>query len=168
MTDLDRLGKPGAYRLGRLRPQGVGEMAPPAPFRPSFARPRHRGPLGLWLAAWLAGAGAIALGAVTGVWMLPYLVGLLAGFVTGAGRWRLRPALIAVTVMTLAGWGAPLGWAALHGQRTGGPARAVTAQAGLPVHTVTGWAAAVLVAIAQALAGAWLGRVLAPGRADRI
>jgi hypothetical protein len=168
VTDLDRLGKPGAYRLGRLRAQGLGEVARPAPFRPSFARPRHRGPLALWLAAWLTGTGLVAVGAMTGMWLLPYLAGLLAGFATGAGRWRIRPVLIASASMTVVGWGAPLGLAALHGPLTDGPAHAVTAETGLPAHSVAGFAVAMLVAVAQALAGVWLGRVLAPRRPDRI
>ena len=53
MNDLERLGRPGAYRLGALRWSG-GEVTPPAR-RPSFARRRrHRllaGIAGSWLLA---------------------------------------------------------------------------------------------------------------------
>ncbi len=42
MNELERLGRPGAYRLGALRRSG-GEAGPLAPRRPSFARRRRRG-----------------------------------------------------------------------------------------------------------------------------
>jgi hypothetical protein len=42
-------------------------------------------------------------------------------------------------------------------------ARTIAALGGLPAHSVTGIAVALLVAAIQAAAGLWLGRALAPG-----
>jgi hypothetical protein len=47
MDELDRLGRPGAYRLGLLRAAGA-EPDRPRPYRPSFARRRGAG----WRRAW--------------------------------------------------------------------------------------------------------------------
>ncbi|MGO8884290.1 MAG: hypothetical protein ACLPUO_08900 [Streptosporangiaceae bacterium] len=162
MTDLRRLGKPGAYRLGQLRARGVGQAPPPEPFRPSFARPRHRGPLWPWILGWLAGTALILAGAVAGWWFMPFIIGLLAGLVTRPGGWRLAAALPAAAAMALAGWGLALWWPALHGQPSGATARVIAALAGLPAYAGVGVAAALLVAVLQMLAGTWLGRALAP------
>ena len=166
MTDLRRLGKPGAYRLGRLRAQGIGKMPPPEPFRPSFARPRHRGPLWPWLLGWLGGTALIVAGAAAGWWFVPFAVGLLAAITTTIGGWRLRVLLPAVAAMALVGWGIPLWWPALHGQPSGATARVIAALAGLPAHAVAGIAVTLLVAVLQVLVGAWLGRALNPLPAD--
>jgi hypothetical protein len=166
MTDLKRLGKRGAYRLGSLRPQGIGWAAPPVPFRPSFAPPTRRGPLSAWLGGLLAGTAVILAGAVAGLWFIPFVIGLLAGFVMRSGGWRLRVTLAAVAVMAAVGWGVPLGWAALHGQPTGATARVIAALAGLPPHAVVGVVVTLLVPVLQGLAGAWLGRALAPRPID--
>jgi hypothetical protein len=161
-ADLNRLGKRGAYRLGRLRAQGIGEMTPPVPFRPSFARPRHRGALSLWLLAWLAGTAIIAAGAVTGLWFLPFAAGLLAGLANRIGGWRLRILLPAAAAMAVVGWGIPLWWPALHGQPSGATARVIAALVGLPAYAAVGIAVTLLVAVIQVLAGTWLGRALTP------
>jgi hypothetical protein len=105
---------------------------------------------------------------VAGAWFLPYAAGLLAGFVTGAGSWRLRVTLAAVTTAAIVGWGVPLGWPALHGQPSAGPARAVAVLTGRPTSPLAGLAASLLVAVVQALTGAWLGRVFSPRRPDLI
>jgi hypothetical protein len=162
-ADLTRLGKRTAYRLGRLRAQGTAELARPVPFRPSFTRPR-RGPLSLWIIAWLAGVALIAAGAAAGWWFMPFAAGLLAGLVSRPGEWRLQALLPAVTGLAVAGWGIPLWWPALHGQPSGATARVIAALAGLPAHAWAAITAALLVAIVQALAGSWLGRTLAPRR----
>jgi hypothetical protein len=162
VTDLRRLGKPGAYRLGRLRAQGVSGPAPPAPFRPSFARPGRRGPLPLWLLGWLAGVALIVAGAAAGLWFLPFVAGLLAGLASGLGGWRLRVALPAVAAMAVVGWGIPLCWSALHGQPVGATAMVIAAVAGWPAHAAVGVAVTLLVALVQAVVGGWLGRALAP------
>jgi hypothetical protein len=159
-ADLKRLGKRNAYRLGRLRVQGVAEPAPPAPFRPSFARPHHRGPVSLWLLAWLAGTAAIALGAAAGLWFVPFAAGLAAGLVNRFGGWRLRVLLPAAAVMAIGGWGIPLWWPALHGQPYGATARVIAALAGLPGYAAAGFAAALLAGAVQAVVAAWLGSIL--------
>ncbi|HEV2258412.1 MAG TPA: hypothetical protein VGS06_35275, partial [Streptosporangiaceae bacterium] len=73
MDELDRLGRPGAYRLGALR------AAPewPRPYQPSFARPSRRGPVSAWVLACAAGVAAVASGVVAGLFLAPFLVGLL-------------------------------------------------------------------------------------------
>jgi hypothetical protein len=162
VTDLDRLGKHGSYRLGRLRAQGVGSPGAPLPLRPSFARPRHRGSLALWLAGWVTLTALLAAGAALGAWFLPWPAGLLAGFLTACGGWRLRSSLLAVIATALAGWGIPLGWAASGGQLAPAAGRAIAALAGRPGPTAAVVTVSLLVAVIQAAAGAWLGRLLAP------
>jgi hypothetical protein len=164
MTDHKRLGKRGSYRLGRLRAQGVSVVAPPLPSRPSFSSSRHRGSLALWLAGWVTLTALLAAGAAWGVWFVPYAAGLVAGFSTGCGGWRLRPSLVAVITTALVGWGVPLGWSASAsgGQPAGASARAIAELTGRPASALITFAVSLLVAVIQAMAGAWLGRVLAP------
>jgi hypothetical protein len=162
MTDVKRLGKRGSYRLGRLRAQGVTGFAPSMPLRPSFSRPRHRGPAGWWLLGALAGAAAIAGGAVIGWWFMPFIVGAAAGVANRYGGWRARVMIVAVLGMALAGWGVPLAWPAWHGLPAGATARVIAALTGLPPYAVTGFALALLIAVLQGWAGLWLGRALTP------
>lgn len=167
MADLNRLGRRSAYRLGRLRTQGIEKAALPVPFRPSFTRPRHRGPMSAWILGWIAGVAVIAAGAAAGLWFVPFAVGLLAGLAAGPGGWRLRVMLPAAAAMALAGWGIPLWWSALRGQPAGATARVVAALAGLPPFAATGIAVTLLVAVIEAVVGQWLGRALAPRRSRR-
>jgi hypothetical protein len=162
VTDLKRLGKRGSYRLGRLRAQGIAVASPPVPLRPSFTRPRHRGPTSAWLLAALAGTAVIGAGTAAGLWWLPFVVGLLAGLANRLGGWRARVLAITVTVMAIAGWAIPLGWPALHGEPVGATARVIAALAGLPALATTGVILTLAVAVVQALAGLWLGRALTP------
>jgi hypothetical protein len=161
-ADLRRLGKRGSYRLGRLRAQGIADLGPPTPFRPSFTRPRHRGATAGWLLAGLAGALVIAAGAAAGLWFVPFIAGLAAGLANRIGGWRARVMMVAVTIMAVAGWAVPLGWPALTGQPAGATARVIAALLGLPAFATTGVLATLAVAAAQALAGLWLGRALTP------
>ncbi|MGO9078844.1 MAG: hypothetical protein ACLQDY_07335 [Streptosporangiaceae bacterium] len=162
MPDPGRLGKPGAYRLGRMSAPGPGAPRRPVPLRPSFARPQHRGPVAAWVAAWLAGVLLLIGGAAAGLWFAPFVVGGLAGFASRAGGWRLRVAVPAVVLLAVAGWGIPLWWPALRGQPAGATARAIAALAGLPASAAAGFGVTVLVAVLQALVGCWLGRAFAP------
>jgi hypothetical protein len=161
-ADLKRLGKRGSYRLGRLRAQGIAAPGRSAPFRPSFTRPRHRGPTLAWLAAGLAGTLVIAGGAAAGLWFVPFAAGLAAGLANRIGGWRARVMMLAVTIMAIAGWAIPLGWFALTGEPAGATARVIAALLGLPAFATTGVVVTLAVAVAQALAGLWLGRALAP------
>lgn len=162
MADLRRLGKRGAYRLGRLgRPPE--QAAAPEPHYPSFA-PRHRGPVLAWLAGWVAATAAIAAGALAGWWYLPFLAGLAAGLAARWGRWPLRVTLPAVTVMAAAGWGLALGWLVRDGLPERAVAREIAALAGLPAHAYVVIAVTLLVAVIEGLAGLWLGRATLPGR----
>jgi hypothetical protein len=162
MTDLRRLGKRNSYRLGRLRSQGIGDLGPASPGRPSFTRPRHQGATGVWLLAAAAGTALIAGGAVIGLWFAPFAVGLAAGLANAYGGWRARVMIAAVAVMALIGWGVPLAWPAWHGLPAGATARAIAALTGLPAYAAAGVALALAVAVAQGWAGLWLGRALTP------
>jgi hypothetical protein len=164
-AEFRRLGKRGSYRLGQLRAQGVGEIERPARFQPQFIRPDHRWPASVWVVALLAGAILIAAAAKAGWWFAPYVVGALAGVANWLGAWRARVAVPAIAVMAAVGWGAPLVWAELHGQHYGAMARLFSASLGLPASAVDGLAVTLLVAVAQAVVGYWLGRALTPHRA---
>jgi hypothetical protein len=163
-AEFRRLGKRGSYRLGQLRAQGVGETMRPVPFQPHFVRPDHRWPASVWLAATLAGAVLIAGAAAAGWWFAPFVAGVLAGVANWIGAWRARVAMPAVAVMAAVGWGVPLVWAELRDQRYGALARLISASLGLPASAVDGFAVAILVAVAQAVVGYWLGRALTPHR----
>ncbi len=158
MTDLRRLGKKGSYRLGRL---GVPPPGPQQQFRPHYPsfRRTYRGPLTAWLAGGLAAVAVIALGAAAGWWFVPFVAGLAAGVVSRAGGLRLRAAGPAVLVIAAAGWAVPLAWAAARGLPVLGVARTVAALAGLPAHASVIVGLTLLVAVLQAEAGLWLGRV---------
>jgi hypothetical protein len=160
VTDLNRLGKRGSYRLGRLRAQGAGSPGPPPPLRPRFRRARHRGPTSLWLLAAAAGVAVIAGGAAAGLWFVPFAAGVGAGLASRIGDWRVRVLVPAVAAMAIAGWGIPLGWPALHGERAGGTAPVIAALAARPASAAAGVLLTLLVAVLQALAGLWLGRAL--------
>lgn len=162
MSDLRRLGRREAYRLGTLRTQGVGQPAPPRLFRPSF-QPRHRGPASAWFLGFLAGTAAVAAAAHAGLWFVAFLVGLLAGFCGRLGRWRLRVILPAAAAMAVIGWAITLGLAARRYGLTRATAHVATVLPGLhPHHGAAGIAAVLLAGAALALAGAGLGQALAP------
>jgi hypothetical protein len=161
-TDFKRLGKRGSYRLGQLRSQGVRVQAPPAPFRPQFARNYRRGPVSAWLLGLLLGIAIVAAGAVLGWWFMPFVAGLAGGLANRTGGWRVRIAVPAVAVVALAGWGIPLGWQLLHGQRYSAVARVIAALLGLPGSAAVGITLTLLIAAGQAVIGYWLGRALTP------
>jgi hypothetical protein len=119
----------------------------------------------VWLVALLAGAALIAGAAKEGWWFAPFVVGALAGLANWIGAWRARTAVPAISVMAAVGWGVPLAWGELHGQRYGAMARLISAILGLPASAVSGLAVTVGVAVVQAVVGYWLGRALTPHRA---
>jgi hypothetical protein len=161
MADPRRLGRRGSYRLGRLGAPGPERVRLPGAHYPSFT-PGRRGPAFGWLLACLAGVVVIAGGASLGWWFVPFVVGGAAGIAARYGRWRLRVALLAVTLMAAAGWGIPLGWSAWRGSAVGATARVVAALAGLPPRAAVAIVATLLVAAIQALLGLWLARALSP------
>jgi hypothetical protein len=157
-ADPRRLGKRGSYRLGSL-----AGPPPPSPHYPTWT-PGRRGPVVLWLLAWLACAAILAVGALAGLWYLPFLAGLATGVAARYGRLRLRVTLLAVVIVAAAGWGAALAWLALRdGLPEQSVARTIAALGGLPADAAVGIAVTLLVAAIQAVAGLWLGRALAPG-----
>jgi hypothetical protein len=159
-AEFRRLGKSGSYRLGQLPAQGVTER--PVPFQPRFIRPNHRWPASVWVLGLLSGSVLIAGAAAAGWWFAPFAIGLLAGVANHIGGWSVRVAVPAVILMAAVGWGEPMVWAELHGQHYGALARVITAILGLPVSAIVGLGLTAAVAIAQALAGYWLGRALTP------
>jgi hypothetical protein len=161
MADPRRLGRRGSYRLGRLGAPPPERVSLPGAHYPSFA-PGHRGSAFGWLLSCLAGVVVIGGGTSLGWWFMPFVVGAVAGVAARYGRWRLRVALLAVTLMAAAGWGIPLGWSAWRGSAVGATARVVAALAGLPPHAAVAIAATLLVAAIQSLFGLWLGRALSP------
>ena len=165
-TDLKRLGKRSAYRLGRLRVQGVGEHQRPVPFQPRFVRRYHRWPAWTWLLGLLAGVLLIVAGAVAGWWFLPFAAGVLAGLANRVGRWQTRVALPAVAIVAAVGWAAPLAWSVLTGQPDIAVARVIAALLGLPANPAVGIALTLIVAVVQAVVGYWLGRALTPMPAE--
>ena len=166
-TDFKRLGKRGSYRLGKLRAQGIKTTGPPPPFQPSFARSYRRGPAPAWLLGLLAGALVIWWGAALGWWFLPFAVGLTAGLANRIAGWRPKIALPTVALMAAAGWGIALLWQVVHDhQPDGAVARVIAALGGLPAYAATGVLATLLVAVAQSLAGYWLGRAVTPWPGD--
>jgi len=160
-SDFKRLGKRGAYGLGQLRTQGVPGQSQ-VPFRPRFVRPHHGWPVSAWLLGLLAGVLIIAVAAAIGWWFMPFVAGLLAGLANYAGRWPTGVALPAVAAISAAGWVAPLWWSVLHGAPYGAAARVIATHLGLPGHAAVGIVLTVLVAVAQGMAGYWLGRALTP------
>jgi hypothetical protein len=161
-TDLKRLGKRGSYRLGQLRAQGVKVIERPEPFRPRFARSHRRGSIAAWVLALLVGVAVIAVATLLSWWFMPFLAGLATGLANRIGGWRSRVAVPAVIVMALAGWGIPLGLHLGRGQHYGAVAKEIAALAGLPGYAAVGIALTLLVAVAQAVVGYWLGRALTP------
>jgi hypothetical protein len=150
---------------------GLGELdhKPPrktrrhTPREASFRRPRlsARG-AGWWLLAVAAATACVTVGAVAGLWFVPFVAGLVAGVVSRYAG--LRASLSGACVAAVAGWALPLWWLALHDAPAGATARTVAALAGLPPYAGVAVAATLLAAALQALAGLWLARALTPRR----
>jgi|SRR5215470_3542299 len=152
--EFRRLGKPGAYRLGLLRVQGLSVRRPPTPFRARFARRRgHRWPAQVWLLSLVAGVVVIAAATAVGWSFVPLLAGLGAGAANRAGGWPPRVALPAVAGMAAAGWIAPFLLHSAPAGAGGALARAAGALTGLPSEAAGVVALTALIAVIQALAG---------------
>lgn len=162
-VEFRRLGKPGAYRLGLLRRQGVSERRQPMPFRARFARrPEHRWPAYVWLLIMLAGVVLIAAGTAVGWWFVPTLVGLGAGLANAAAGWPPRVALPAVVATAAVGWIAPFLAGSASASMGGALARAIGTAAGLPVTAAGVVALTGLIAVVQALSGYCLASAVMP------
>lgn len=128
------------------------------------SRPSARSPWRAWRGAlgWVSGlvvlAVVVAATAWAGIWFTPFLVGVAAGVVSL--RWR-RMVLLAVAGSAV-GYALPLWIMALRGQPVGATARAIAGLAGLPPYAAVTVVATLLLAVLQALAGAWLARALIP------
>jgi hypothetical protein len=177
VADLRKLGKRGSYRLGARRLRGNGGArwssrpgrAGPAPRAlggAAFSPPRARARLGWRLAAVVAGAAVIAVGAEFGLWFVPCIVGVVTGAAARRAGWRLRWALPFVIVTAAAGWGMPLFWQVIRGQPAGATARVIAALAGLPPRAAMGVIVTLLLACLQAAIGLWLGRAVTPRTAS--
>jgi hypothetical protein len=161
-SEFGRLGKRGSYRLGVMAAQGIAGPALPRPFRPSFGRTSHGGPVTAWIFAGLAGVAIIAVGAMQALWFFPVIIGVIAGISARFGQWRLRVMAPAVIVICAAGWGAGLIVPVLRGLPVGATARTIAGVAGLPAMMAVGVGITLAVSVLQGLAGLWLGRALTP------
>lgn len=161
--EFRRLGKPGAYRLGLLRAQGISARKPPTPFRARFARRRdHRWPAQVWLLSLLLSIAVIAAATAIGWSFVPLLAGLGAGVANRAGGWPPRIALPAVAGMAAAGWIVPFLLRNVPGNAGGSLARAAGAVTGLPGDAFGVVALTALIAVVQALAGYCLASAFTP------
>ena len=97
---------------------------------------------------------AVAALAEAGAWWVPFAAGVYAG--VASLRWR-RVVLVTVAGC-VAGWALPLWILALLGYPSGATARAIAAFAGLPPYAAVIIVVTLLLAVLQALAGAWLAR----------
>jgi len=163
--EVSRLGKRGSYRFGWLRVEGPQPRPLPEPHRPTFrrsgsrsgSRPGSRIGWLLWCAAAAAALGAGA--SLSGLWWLPFVAGLLAGFVCE----RARSAVVWVVLAVCAGWGAALWWPALtSAEPAGATARVVAALAGLPPFAAVGVVGTLLIGALQGIVAVWLARALRP------
>ena len=162
-AEFRRLGKPGAYRLGLMRKQGVPVRRPPAVFRARFTRRRdHRWRAGVWLLGLLACVAAIAGATAAGLVFAPLLAGLAAGVVNRAGGWPPRVALPAVAATAAAGWVLPFLLGSGNGNPGGPLARDIGVLTGLPGNAAGVVALTALIAVVQGLAGYFLGSVITP------
>jgi len=162
-AEFRRLGKPGAYRLGLLRRQGVPGRPQPALFRARFARRRdHQWPTRVWLLGLLATGVVVAISTAIGLVFVPLLAGLGAGVANRAGGWPPRVALPAVAATAAAGWSLPFLIGGVHGDPGGGLARAVAALTALPGDAAGVVALTALIAAVQGLAGYWAASEIMP------
>lgn len=147
--------------MRELLSSGTGSPAPVAPGdTTSVARGRARAVVPI--AACLGAVIVIAAGAAAGFWFLPFAAGLALGLLARYGR--LRAALPVSAAVAAAGWAAPLAWQAGGGEPVGATARSVAALAGLPASAALVVGITVLVAVVQAITGAWLARAIARPR----
>lgn len=161
-AEFRRLGKRGAYRLGQLRAQGVGEHRSPKQYRPRFGRHHpHRWSTLTWLIGVLVGAVVIAAATGLGWWFVPFVIGIAAGVANRSGGWPPRVALPAIVVIAAVGCAAPLWLGVLRG-RPSGAARVIATLIGLPADSAAGLLLTVAIAVLQAVIGYWLGRALTP------
>jgi hypothetical protein len=114
------------------------------------------------LAVWFViVAVVVAATAQAGMWWMPFVAGAVAGL--ASRRWPRGSALPAIAGAVV-GWGLPLWILALRGYPVGATARAIAGFAGLPAFAIVTVAATLLLALLQAVVGAWLARALVPGR----
>jgi hypothetical protein len=167
-SEATRLGRRGSYRLGTMAATGLAGPRPPRPFRPWFGRPPHRGAAGAWVFAAVAGAALIGVGALAGLWLVPFVVGLVAGLSARRGGWSLRVTLPVTLIMAIAGWGGAFWLQARAGVPVGATARAIVAQAGLSAAPSARVGTVLAVSAILAVAGLWLGRALTPWPGRRL
>jgi len=105
---------------------------------------------------------AVAGLAEAGAWWLPFVAGVYAGL--ASLRWK-RVILVTVAAVAI-GWALPLWILALLGYPSGATARAIAAFAGLPPYAAVIIVVTLLLAVLQALAGAWLARAVGRAVAD--
>lgn len=160
-TPPDPAGEPAATEAPAEPTTGPTAAAPAAaPSEGTAPGPRRATAAIVTL---VGGTAATALGTLVGLWFVPFLVGAAAGATSRFAR-TPRPSRGYLTAPLAAalGWAIPLGVQALGGAPVGEVARTTAALAGLPPLATAIVAVALLIAMVQALLGAWVGRTLAP------
>jgi hypothetical protein len=140
--------------------------AGPAPAEPAAPAGGRAAPasLALRLAAAAAAAVCCGAGAWLGAWWVPFVAGVAAGLLAAARPRPRRGCVLPAAAGAAGGWLMVLWLLALRGQPVGATARAVAALAGLPPYAWLAVLAVALLALLQALAGAWLARAVLPRR----
>jgi len=113
------------------------------------------------VAVLVTAAAACGAGAWLGAWWVPFAVGVGAGLL---GRARRRGCVLPAVAGAAGGWLIVLWLPALDGQPAGATARTVAALAGLPPRAWLAVTVVALLAVLQALTGAWLARAVIPRR----
>lgn len=112
-------------------------------------------------ASCLAGIAVVWAGAAAGLWFLPFATAVLVAAAAGVAGLRAATTFAAACLIALGGWGFPLAWMSMSGEPVGATALVVASLAGLPAYPATVIALTLMIAVLQALAGAWLGRQVA-------
>jgi hypothetical protein len=135
---------------------------PPKPAGP--AARAVRGSLALRAAVLVAAAACCGVGAWLGAWWVPFLAGVGGGLLGRTGTRPRRGLVLTAATGAILGWLLVLWLLALDGQPVGATARTVAALAGLPPYAWLAVTVVALLAVLQALAGAWLARAVIPRR----
>ena len=128
-----------------------------------------RGSLALRAAVLVVAAVCCGAGAWLGAWWVPFAAGAGAGLLGSGSLGRAGPrprrgCVLPAVAGAAGGWLVVLWLLALDGRPAGATARTIAALAGLPAYAWLAVAAVALLAVLQALAGAWLARAVIPRR----
>jgi len=138
---------------------------PAEPAEPAVPAARTvRGSLALRAAVLVAATAGCGAGAWLGAWWVPFLAGVGGALLGRAGPRPRRGLVLTAAAGAVLGWLLVLWLLALDGQPVGATARTIAALAGLPPFAWLAVTVVALLAVLQALAGAWLARAIIPRR----